>query len=717
MEDEDDFNYQGLPVLSRFPALGFLSGVRQKHGRTARAGRAADAAHLVAGAGDGPRPAPRTSCPGRSTAPGPVANTIHDVRPRDREARRGCGAGTRSRTERHPRMPSASGPPAGPITAGAPGVADADSARDARVGGRTAADRAAEPPADRSAHAAAPASWPSLRQLDVAAVAATSRPLHPRTAGPRSRPRDSGREGEPRSAMAWPSPAEPGHAASAGDQPPLPPIRGSTAVASEQRPPARQRGSAIRSGAVTAAPIDARRTIGCPDGPDAGPGRVAAGSADRRDEARRASSPERPSTAAEDSAGAPGSRLRRRGRRPASAYDRAGRDLRDRSPGSYYGSDQLAESLRDFNRGPDRTGRPATGGPARDPAARGTPLGRRLGRPGPSRTAFEPVPAGRRSRTTSALTAGPVGGTDRERLRTDRPGRVRDRASATDRPRRDARAVVHVVGPDETPRSIARDRLGDARRADEIVELNHDLLATEGRWRPGLRILLPPDARPERRTSLVASDEHREAARGPSPSRTPAGRRAAARAEPLPGIAGGHGDRDEIGQGEEQADRELDRRVARRRSRTRHSRHRPRRSSHPRTGTLSRARIAGSRIAGIANAAAGRSSPGGSGRRRRSGSSPGTIPGSPGRAAAPRDATSSWSRRSSVGLAVGHRSSPRRLGRRTRRRRRRVPGGRSRNASGRPIWNRFHWWNNRTRYRAMKTGNSQPTRNRLRNRG
>jgi hypothetical protein len=71
-------------------------------------------------------------------------------------------------------------------------------------------------------------------------------------------------------------------------------------------------------------------------------------------------------------------------------------------------------------------------------------------------------------------------------------------ARAAIRSARRPRAVVHVVRPDETPRSIARDRLGDAGRADEILNLNHDRLASEGRWRPGLRILLPPDAGPPR---------------------------------------------------------------------------------------------------------------------------------------------------------------------------------------------------------------------------
>ncbi len=55
IEDEDDYSYQGLPLLSRFPALGFLTGTRQKTGGTPGAGRAADAAHLVGRAGDGPR--------------------------------------------------------------------------------------------------------------------------------------------------------------------------------------------------------------------------------------------------------------------------------------------------------------------------------------------------------------------------------------------------------------------------------------------------------------------------------------------------------------------------------------------------------------------------------------------------------------------------------------------------------------------------------------
>jgi len=55
--------------------------------------------------------------------------------------------------------------------------------------------------------------------------------------------------------------------------------------------------------------------------------------------------------------------------------------------------------------------------------------------------------------------------------------------------------AIHVVQPHETLRGIARDRLGDPRRFQEIAELNRDLL-TDGRLSPGMRLLLPHDARP-----------------------------------------------------------------------------------------------------------------------------------------------------------------------------------------------------------------------------
>ena len=51
MEDEDDYQQTGLPGLSRLPILGHLFGTKEKTDHAAGAGRAPDAAHLVAGSG------------------------------------------------------------------------------------------------------------------------------------------------------------------------------------------------------------------------------------------------------------------------------------------------------------------------------------------------------------------------------------------------------------------------------------------------------------------------------------------------------------------------------------------------------------------------------------------------------------------------------------------------------------------------------------------
>jgi nucleoid-associated protein YgaU len=55
---------------------------------------------------------------------------------------------------------------------------------------------------------------------------------------------------------------------------------------------------------------------------------------------------------------------------------------------------------------------------------------------------------------------------------------------------------IHVVLPNETLRSIARDRLGDSHRANEIAELNRDRLLDAGALEPGQTLVLPADARP-----------------------------------------------------------------------------------------------------------------------------------------------------------------------------------------------------------------------------
>jgi nucleoid-associated protein YgaU len=53
---------------------------------------------------------------------------------------------------------------------------------------------------------------------------------------------------------------------------------------------------------------------------------------------------------------------------------------------------------------------------------------------------------------------------------------------------------IHIVGRFESLRSIARDRLGDSKRASEIQTLNRDVLHTSDRITPGQYLRLPKDA-------------------------------------------------------------------------------------------------------------------------------------------------------------------------------------------------------------------------------
>ena len=64
--------------------------------------------------------------------------------------------------------------------------------------------------------------------------------------------------------------------------------------------------------------------------------------------------------------------------------------------------------------------------------------------------------------------------------------------------RRGAPRPVHKVRPRETLRTIARDRLGDARRADEILELNRQVIDDPHRLIVGQILDLPDDARTAR---------------------------------------------------------------------------------------------------------------------------------------------------------------------------------------------------------------------------
>jgi nucleoid-associated protein YgaU len=78
---------------------------------------------------------------------------------------------------------------------------------------------------------------------------------------------------------------------------------------------------------------------------------------------------------------------------------------------------------------------------------------------------------------------------DGQTRRTSRPDA--DDGDGPEPPRR--RRLVHIVQPNETLRSIARKRLGDARREDELLELNDDLIADPYNLPVGTPLRLPFD--------------------------------------------------------------------------------------------------------------------------------------------------------------------------------------------------------------------------------
>ncbi len=74
------------------------------------------------------------------------------------------------------------------------------------------------------------------------------------------------------------------------------------------------------------------------------------------------------------------------------------------------------------------------------------------------------------------------------------PGRTRNVPVEAEKVR-----PFHVVRNHETLRTIARDTLGDPRRADEILELNRDVLGGPSELARGMRLRLPADAESVRR--------------------------------------------------------------------------------------------------------------------------------------------------------------------------------------------------------------------------
>jgi nucleoid-associated protein YgaU len=76
--------------------------------------------------------------------------------------------------------------------------------------------------------------------------------------------------------------------------------------------------------------------------------------------------------------------------------------------------------------------------------------------------------------------------------RADRsPGDLVSAQGTSDRPR----LPIHKIRAQETLRSIARDTLGDSRRASEILELNRDVIDDPNHLTPGQIIDLPEDTR------------------------------------------------------------------------------------------------------------------------------------------------------------------------------------------------------------------------------
>jgi nucleoid-associated protein YgaU len=107
-----------------------------------------------------------------------------------------------------------------------------------------------------------------------------------------------------------------------------------------------------------------------------------------------------------------------------------------------------------------------------------------------------PVRTGTRSSVVALAVpvADPFGNRDRQGGTTT-AGAIVAAPSAADRPR----LPRYKIRPQETLRSIARDFLGDSRRAGEILELNREVIDDPSHLTPGQEIELPEDARPTRR--------------------------------------------------------------------------------------------------------------------------------------------------------------------------------------------------------------------------
>ena len=82
-------------------------------------------------------------------------------------------------------------------------------------------------------------------------------------------------------------------------------------------------------------------------------------------------------------------------------------------------------------------------------------------------------------------------------------------AGADDEPEVRSRSTVsrpvYKVRRYDTLRTIARDTLGDSRRADEVLELNRDIIDDPGHLIVGQILELPEDARVVRAEPVIAN--------------------------------------------------------------------------------------------------------------------------------------------------------------------------------------------------------------------
>ena len=100
----------------------------------------------------------------------------------------------------------------------------------------------------------------------------------------------------------------------------------------------------------------------------------------------------------------------------------------------------------------------------------------------------------RRSRRVDGELNLPVSDPEAEQVSDRDDRRRRSPREVLDAPAPRRAAPVHKVRSRETLRSIARDRLGDSRRAREILDLNRDAIPDPAHLTPGQVLDLPDDA-------------------------------------------------------------------------------------------------------------------------------------------------------------------------------------------------------------------------------